>query len=208
MNTESIAENSATNAAYESLSFSTSPWLILVSVLACAACFALSWLAIRRSGYLRSVIGLEVLRSSAVLLGAILLNQPEWIQDFRSTQKPTFAILVDRSPSMQTQDVILDKKATSRESAVDEVAKPEAWSELSKIANVVISDFPPKGIVDGTDLSTPLGSVLDNASNVMGVLVVSDGDWNAGTPPVSVASRYRTLGTPIFALPVGSWKMV
>jgi uncharacterized membrane protein len=38
----------------------------------------------------------------------------------------------------------------------------------------------------------------------MGVLVVSDGDWNAGTPPVSVASRYRTLGTPIFALPVGS----
>jgi uncharacterized membrane protein len=137
-------------------------------------------------------------------LGAILLNQPEWIQDFRSTQKPTFAILVDRSPSMQTQDVILDKKATSRESAVDEVAKPGAWSELSKIANVVISDFPPKGIVDGTDLSTPLGEVLDNASNVMGVLVVSDGDWNAGTPPVSVASRYRTLGTPIFALPVGS----
>jgi uncharacterized membrane protein len=204
MNNESIAENSATNAAYESLSFSTSPWLVIVSVLACAACFALSWLAIRRSGYLRSVIGLEVLRSSAVLLGAILLNQPEWIQDFRSTQKPTFAILVDRSPSMQTQDVILDKKATSRESAVDEVAKPEAWSELSKIANVVISDFPPKGIVDGTDLSTPLGSVLDNASNVMGVLVVSDGDWNAGTPPVSVASRYRTLGTPIFALPVGS----
>jgi uncharacterized membrane protein len=204
MNTESIAENSATNAAYESLSFSTSPWLILVSVLACAACFALSWLAIRRSGYLRSVIGLEVLRSSAVLLGAILLNQPEWIQDFRSTQKPTFAILVDRSPSMQTQDVVLDKKATSRESAVDEVAKPEAWTELSKIASVVISDFPPKGIVDGTDLSTPLGSVLDNASNVMGVLVVSDGDWNAGTPPVSVASRYRTLGTPIFALPVGS----
>ena len=34
--------------------------------------------------------------------------------------------------------------------------------------------------------------------------MVSDGDWNAGTPPVSVASRYRTLGTPIFALPVGS----
>ena len=204
MNTESIAENSATNAAYESLSFSTSPWLILVSVLACAACFALSWLAVRRSGYLPSVIGLESLRSGAVLIGAILLNQPEWIQDFRSTQKPTFAILVDRSPSMQTQDVIVDKKASSREYAVDSVTRPEAWGELSKIANIVISDFPPQGVVDGTDLSTPLGSVLDNTSNIMGVLVVSDGDWNAGTPPVSVASRYRTLGTPIFALPVGS----
>ncbi|MFM8396710.1 MAG: hypothetical protein ACKOAH_02680, partial [Pirellula sp.] len=97
-----------------------------------------------------------------------------------------------------------DKKATSRQSAVDGISKPESWSELSKIANVVISDFPPQGVVDGTDLSGPLGSVLDNASNIMGVLVVSDGDWNAGAPPVSVASRYRTLGTPIFAMPVGS----
>jgi len=204
MNTESIAENSATNPAYQSLSFSTSPWLILVSVLLCAACFALSWLAMKRSGYARNVLGLELLRSAAVLLGAILLNQPEWIQDFRSTQKPTFAILVDRSPSMQTQDVVLDKKATSRQTAVEEISKPESWSELSNIANVVISDFPPQGVVDGTDLSGPLGAVLDNASNIMGVLVVSDGDWNAGAPPVSVASRYRTLGTPIFAMPVGS----
>ncbi|MFY7892260.1 MAG: hypothetical protein ACOVOJ_06205, partial [Pirellula sp.] len=169
MNTESIAENSATNPAYQSLSFSTSPWLILVSVLACAACFALSWIAIRRSGYARNVIGLEFLRSAAVLLGAILLNQPEWIQDFRSTQKPTFAILVDRSPSMQTQDVVLDKKATSRQTAIEGISKQEAWSELSNVANVVISEFPPQGVVDGTDLSEPLGSVLDNSSNIMGV---------------------------------------
>ncbi|MCY3007609.1 MAG: hypothetical protein NTV29_16745 [Planctomycetota bacterium] len=204
MNTDPIAENSATNTAYQSLSFSTSPWLVLVSVLACAMCFALSWLAIRRSGYSRGIIGLELLRCGAVLLGAILLNQPEWIQDFRSTQKPTFAILVDRSPSMQTQDVLVDKKATSRQTATDAISKPESWSELSKLANVVISDFPPQGVVDGTDLSSPLGSVLDNASNVMGVLVVSDGDWNSGAPPVSVTSRYRTLGTPIFAMPVGS----
>ncbi|MEI6528039.1 MAG: hypothetical protein WCP62_18575, partial [Planctomycetota bacterium] len=151
MNTESIAENSANSAAYQSLSFSTSPWLVLVSVLACAACFALSWLAIRRSGYSRGVLGLELLRCGAVLLGAILLNQPEWIQDFRSTQKPTFAILVDRSPSMQTQDVLVDKKATSRQTAVEGISKQDAWSELSNIANVVISDFPPQGVVDGTD---------------------------------------------------------
>ena len=139
MNTDPIAENSATTAAYQSLSFSTSPWLVFASVLACAICFALSWLAIRRSGYSRGIIGLELLRCGAVLLGAILLNQPEWIQDFRSTQKPTFAILVDRSPSMQTQDVVIDKKATSRQSATEAVSKPESWSELSKIANVVIT---------------------------------------------------------------------
>ena len=205
MNTENIAEPiGESTRAVESLSFSTSPWLIGLSVLAVVACLFLSWIAIRRSEFARSVIGLEALRSAAVLLGAILLHQPEWIQDFKSTEKPTFAILVDRSPSMQTKDVVVDKQSTSRLEASEAIAKPESWSELSKIANVIISEFPPGGIVDGSDLSAPLGAILDNRSNIMGVLMVSDGDWNSGPPPVSVASRYRTLGIPIFAMPVGA----
>ena len=179
MNTENIAEPiGESTRAVESLSFSTSPWLIGLSVLAVVACLFLSWIAIRRSEFARSVIGLEALRSAAVLLGAILLHQPEWIQDFKSTEKPTFAILVDRSPSMQTKDVVVDKQSTSRLEASEAIAKPESWSELSKIANVIISEFPPGGIVDGSDLSAPLGAILDNRSNIMGVLMVSDGDWN------------------------------
>jgi hypothetical protein len=191
--------------AFESLSFSTSPWLVFVSLLVCAGCGVLSWLAIQRSGFASSVIGLEFLRFLAVLLGALLLNQPEWVQDYRSNEKPTFAVLVDRSSSMQTQDVVSEQKvATTRLQATEGLVSASAWEELSRTAKVVISEFPGKGVVDGTDLAGPLGGVLDGTGDVMGVLVVSDGDWNSGAAPVSVVSRYRTRGVPIFALPVGS----
>jgi len=191
--------------AFESLSFSTSPWLVFVSLLVCAGCGVLSWLAIQRSGFASSVIGLELLRFLAVLLGALLLNQPEWVQDYRSNEKPTFAVLVDRSSSMQTQDVVNEQKvATTRLQATEGLVSASAWEELSRTAKVVISEFPGKGVVDGTDLAGPLGGVLDGTGDVMGVLVVSDGDWNSGSAPVSVVSRYRTRGVPIFALPVGS----
>jgi hypothetical protein len=191
--------------AFESLSFSTSPWLVFVSLLVCAGCGVLSWLAIQRSGFAGSVIGLELLRFLAVLLGALLLNQPEWVQDYRSNEKPTFAVLVDRSSSMQTQDVVSEQKvATTRLQATEGLVSASAWEELSRTAKVVISEFPGKGVVDGTDLAGPLGGVLDGTGDVMGVLVVSDGDWNSGAAPVSVVSRYRTRGVPIFALPVGS----
>jgi hypothetical protein len=151
------------------------------------------------------VIGLEFLRFLAVLLGALLLNQPEWVQDYRSNEKPTFAVLVDRSSSMQTQDVVSEQKvATTRLQATEGLVSASAWEELSRTAKVVISEFPGKGVVDGTDLAGPLGGVLDGTGDVMGVLVVSDGDWNSGAAPVSVVSRYRTRGVPIFALPVGS----
>ncbi len=191
--------------AFESLSFSTSPWLVFVSLLVCAGCGVLSWLAIQRSGFASSVIWLELLRFLAVLLGALLLNQPEWVQDYRSNEKPTFAVLVDRSSSMQTQDVVNEQKvATTRLQATEGLVSASAWEELSRTAKVVISEFPAKGVVDGTDLAEPLGGVLDGTGDVMGVLVVSDGDWNSGAAPVSVVSRYRTRGVPIFALPVGS----
>jgi hypothetical protein len=179
--------------------------LVFVSLLVCAGCGVLSWLAIQRSGFASSVIGLEFLRFLAVLLGALLLNQPEWVQDYRSNEKPTFAVLVDRSSSMQTQDVVSEQKvATTRLQATEGLVSASAWEELSRTAKVVISEFPGKGVVDGTDLAGPLGGVLDGTGDVMGVLVVSDGDWNSGAAPVSVVSRYRTRGVPIFALPVGS----
>ncbi len=205
MNTVFLAQAlDPTGPALQSLSFSTSTWLVLVSLLAWVLCGVLSWIAIQRSGFTGSVIALESLRFLAVVVGAILLNQPEWVQDYRSSQKPTFAVLVDRSPSMQTQDVVGADKVSTRLEATERLIAPDAWDELSRTANVVVTEFPPKGVSDGTDLATPLGSVLDDSSNVLGVLVVSDGDWNSGAAPVSVTSRYRTQGVPIFALPVGS----
>lgn len=206
--------------AQQSLTFSTSPWLVLLSVAICIACLLLSAFAIRRSGYRRSVVLLEALRCGAVILGAILLNQPEWIEDYRSTEKPTFAVLIDRSQSMQTRDVVQKSNSSSsnnteatasergaaqtREEAVAPLIDPEAWSQLRSIANVTISTFPTDGPAEGSDLASPLNATIDSGNGMLGVLMISDGDWNVGEPPVSVASRYRTLGVPIFTIPVGA----
>jgi hypothetical protein len=194
--------------SHQSLLFQTSPWLVTLSVLACLLCLFLSWLAMRRSGYQRSVVALEVLRCAVVAIAALLLNQPEWIEDYRSTEKPVLALLMDRSPSMQTRDVVAGPNAAgtaqTRAEAIEPLGSTSYWKGLESTAGIQISSFPTENSNDGTDLASPLNEVLDGASNLLGVLVVSDGDWNAGEPPVSVASRYRTLGVPIYTLPVGS----
>ncbi|MCU0706759.1 MAG: hypothetical protein MUF23_00545 [Pirellula sp.] len=199
---------SGSAAAQQSVTFQTSPWLIALSFTAFAVCLALSWIAMQRSGFQRGVVLLESLRCGVVALAALLLNQPEWIEDYRSVEKPTLAVLIDRSSSMQTRDVVEGAvgqgNAITRAEAVEALESPEFWKVLSDRAQVTVTQFPADGSSDGTDLATPLNSAIENSANLMGVLVVSDGDWNAGEPPASVASRYRTLGVPVIGLPIGA----
>ncbi len=62
------------------------------------------FIAWRRSGYRTSMGLLELLRLALVGLVAILLNQPEWIEEFRPEEKPAIAVLWDASASMDTRD--------------------------------------------------------------------------------------------------------
>ncbi len=55
----------------------------------------------------------------------------------------------------------------------------------------------------GTDLTTPLTSLLDQ-ENLRAVILLSDGDWNEGGAPSDVAMNYRLAGIPIFTGCVGS----
>ncbi|QDT59791.1 hypothetical protein SV7mr_23010 [Stieleria bergensis] len=56
----------------------------------------------------------------------------------------------------------------------------------------------------GTNLSGPISQTIQQHENLLGVFVVSDGDWNVGGSPVNAAGKLRAAGVPIFALPVGS----
>lgn len=202
----------ATTIIQQSLLFQSSPWLVLASVIVCLLCVALAWYAIVRSGYQRGVIALECLRCFIVLVTALLLNQPEWVEDERSSQKPNFAVLIDRSPSMQTRDVlpaadgkpVAPSSAISRELAAEPLSDASFWKDLEANSKVTVTPFPAAANAEGTDLAKPLNDALDGASSLLGVLVVSDGDWNAGEPPASVAARYRTMGIPIYTIPIGA----
>ena len=213
-------------------------WALTASVI--AAAIAIAWLAWRRSGYRRAVAIAETLRVAAIASAALLLNQPEWVQSFRPTQRPTLAVLVDRSPSMQTRDLpeagvanggpadnggranresvpgdeapagdesrpAPDATRGRRADVVDRLSDPSRWLPADADWQVIVETFgDPDDEAAGTDLASPLAEITRRLSSPLGIVLISDGDWNRGRPPVEAASQLRARGIPLFAIPVGS----
>ena len=194
--------------ATRSLTFLATPWSIGLSIVALAVTAGFCLVAWRRSGYKRSVGVLELIRLACVALAAILLNQPEWVEEFRPEEKASIVVLWDASPSMETRDVSRGEKTSAppetRREAIEPLTRPEAWKGLGEKIQVVIQPFSPKGDGHGTDLGDPLGRAPEAVPNLRGVVLASDGDWNEGQPPVLAAAKLRMKGVPVFAVPVGS----
>ncbi len=181
---------------------------VAVTMIAVVAVVVMSLLACVRSGFRRSIVGLESLRVAIVLLAAMLLNQPEWVERFVPKQQPTIAILGDASMSMTTRDVGLSDQTqgtlASREEAISGLLQKEAWRDTESKFKVVISQFASGENNLQSDLHAALASARDENPNLRAVVLASDGDWNAGMPPVQMAMRYRLDRIPIFTVPVGS----
>jgi hypothetical protein len=194
--------------ATRSLTFLATPWSISLSIVAILATSGFCFVAWRRSGFKRSVGVLEWLRLSCVSLAALLLNQPEWVEEYRPDEKASIAVLWDASPSMETRDVSRGEKTSAqpetRREAVEPLTRVESWKGLGDKLQVVIQPFSSRGAGHGTDLNEPLNKALESIPNLRGVVLASDGDWNEGLPPVLAASRLRMKGVPVFAVPVGS----
>jgi hypothetical protein len=190
-----------------SLTFLWTSWSAAASVALLAVTAGLAALAWRRSGFSRRVGLTEVLRVALVAAGAVVLNQPEWVEEYRPKEKPAVAVLWDASPSMATRDVVRrgsSQPPTTRRAAAERLADPAAWQGLRERMNVVIEPFPSHGEGRGTDLHAPLTRVAASVANLRGVVIASDGDWNEGPPPVEAAARLRAMGVPVIAVPVGS----
>ncbi len=191
-----------------SLVFLWTPWTLAVSVLAVLVVAVVGVIAWRRSGFPRSVGLLESLRLLLVVSAALLLNQPEWVEEYRPEEKPAIAVLVDASGSMDTRDVVAPGKpassAIARREAVAALLADETWAPLRARMNVVVQPIAAPRPGHGTDLGDPLTQTLEKTPNLRGVVLASDGDWNEGPPPVRTAARMRQKGTPLLAVPVGS----
>ena len=193
------------------LSFSSAPWLIFMSVGAIALVFVLGYWNWRRSQFRPAVLWLELLRSLIVCAIVFLLNQPEWTQEFRPMEKPKLCVLVDRSKSMETQDVVSDSNdstfARTRIEATQPLMQEGTWRSLSQRFQVDLRSFPSTDEASsGTDLSGALLQSISGNERTQVVVLASDGDWNSGPPPVDTAIRFRSQGIPIFTVPVGSTK--
>ena len=197
-------------AASQSLVFVWTPLSLAVSILFVGLVAWLAWTAWQRSGFRRATGWLEALRVVIAVGIALTLNQPEWREIFKPDSKPTLAVLVDASRSMQTLDVFdphnPSAEPTSRADATKPFLDPAAWSSLMQKMEVVVEPFssdaqPPE---DGTDIGGALAHAAQQHPHLRAVALVSDGDWNTGDPPSQSAMKLRMRDVPVFAVPVGS----
>ncbi len=181
--------------------------LVAITAVACVV----AW---RRSGFRRSTGILELLRFVLMCLVIATFCQPEWLEEQTSEQRPTLAVLWDKSGSMKTRDVALNSGAGAEPQSRAEVIKPllseAAWRRADDDSgtelDIVFEPFSShlEAAEEGTDLNGGLTQVLDKHSGLRGVVVLSDGDWNVGKSPVEAATRFRMKGVPLFAVAVGS----
>jgi hypothetical protein len=192
----------------QSLSFLWTPWSLGLSISAVLLAAGLCWMAWRRSGYSRSQGFLELVRLALIALMALCLNQPEWLEEFRPSEKPAILVLWDNSTSMDTRDVPAapsgGSQLMSRREAIANLVEESAWASLRQRMNVTVQPFSAPGPQSRTDLYEPLARAPEKVKNLIGVVLISDGDWNDGPPPVQAATKLRLKGVPVYSVPVGS----
>ena len=193
------------------LEFFSSGSVITLGLIVIIITGTLCWLAWHRSNYRKRIGWLEFLRFVLVCLVVLTLNQPEWLESQPPELRSTLAVLWDKSNSMQTRDVFDEQDTTaerkSRAETIEPLMSEEVWkSEDDTELNVVFEPF--SSLLDpaeeATDINAGLLHVLDNHSNLRGVVLLSDGDWNIGESPVEASARFHMQGIPVFTVGVGS----
>lgn len=188
-------------------------WLGIAALLIVGVLSFLSW---KRSAHRRRTALLEVLRMLAAAAVVLLLWQPEWRTVLHPDTKPRIAVVWDDSGSMETVDaelppVLSDRPAVvSRAEWVRQALDSDLWQPLESDGRNELeflsfaSPDPENPALSGTDLEEPLSDLLESQTNLRALVLMSDGDYNLGQPPVVAAQKYRQRGVPIFAIPVGS----
>ncbi len=195
-------------------SFTDSFGLILAGIGVVALAGWLGWINWHRNGRRGKIALLEALRFVAVIMLAFTILRPELLRQIQRTETPQVVILNDASGSMQTRDVVSTNNIITRTDWLKEQTKRAYWTPLEADSEVLSGEFaapPDVGETNairqaseiGTDLSSALGSVLRQQKNLKAVLLLSDGDWNLGTSPIGVATRYRDEGIPVYSIVTG-----
>ena len=179
----------------------------IAGLLALAACVWLVWRNLRLNPGHVALRRLEWMRLGIVGLLLFTLARPERVKVTTVDRDPVVAILADRSGSMETEDVVQGPKVMKRSTWVADRLGEKFWSVLEPKYRVVVRDFAapgPNDIDPATDLSAGLESALGESGNLRAVLLLSDGDHNAGPLPSGVATKLRGRDIPVYAVGVGA----
>jgi hypothetical protein len=194
------------------LSIAASTWVIVFGVL---VWLGAGWLCLthwKRSNKHRSVAWLESLRFLLITLIAFTLLRPEFVQQLKRRENPEIAVLMDTSASMTTRDIVTTNRAGSRMDWLEQKRLARFWKPLEKSGKVVVEDFAAPNANtnasqaktdDGTDIDRALETAAQRPGNLKAVLLLTDGDWNAGKSPLVGAARLREQNIPVFTVTVG-----
>ncbi|MFM9059492.1 MAG: hypothetical protein ACKOSQ_10275 [Planctomycetaceae bacterium] len=193
----------------QALRFFSTPWTIGISAGLLAAVAAVSFLTWRRSGFAAGTGLVELLRVAIAAVVALLLNQPEWVEEYRPDDKPAVVVLHDASRSMDTQDVVATAGTApaaplTRREAVSQLVEGGFWKPLEARFQVVVEPVAAAPPGTATDLAEPLSRAAERFAALRAVVLASDGDWNKGRPPFEAAQALRLAQVPVFVVPAGS----
>jgi hypothetical protein len=191
------------------LRFFTTPWTIGISIALVLAVVIVAFLTWKRSGFAIGTGLVELLRVLIACVVAMLLNQPEWVEEYRPDEKPTVVVLHDASRSMDTKDVVATDGSNAigprtRREVVAPLAESDFWKSLEERFQVVVEPVAPAPPGTATDLAEPLAQVAERFAALRAVVLASDGDWNKGRPPLDAAQMLRLAQVPVYAVPAGS----
>jgi hypothetical protein len=213
-------------------SITASFWVIAAGVLIWLGSAWLCWANWQRGGKRRATGLLEALRFLLITMIVATLLRPEFVQQIKRTENPEIAVLMDSSASMETRDIVAananrltsgsatnsQSRLTSAATRADWLAQKrqsQFWKPLEKSGKVVVEDFSAptattnsESADDGTDLNRALETSAQQQKNLKAVLLLTDGDWNAGKSPLVAATRLREQNVPVFAVTIGREKPI
>lgn len=201
---------------FSSFHISPTPLTLAIGLAALAVIVILSIVSWKRSPHRGRSAVLESMRVLAAAVVVVLLWQPEWRTTVNPDTKPKIVVLWDDSKSMETVDAALptmlseNGEIVSRAEWVERALASDMWQalEANGTNEVVFQSFASPsedpGVMSGTDLGQSITDLLEKESNLRAVVMMSDGDYNLGQPPVAAAQRMRLRSVPLFPIPVGS----
>lgn len=201
----------------DQLHFAAPSLFIWLGLLLLTAIGVYCWMAFRRATRPVRTGLLELLRFLIATLVVVLLLQPEYHRVLNPTEEPEIVILADTTGSMTTVDAPDDPESArptilSRSMLAQQVLESEFYLPLLEDGKTTVNietfgappEDPEPGTQTGTDLEGALADLLENRPNLRSIVLLSDGDWNQGKPPVTAAQKYRLRDIPIFTVPIGS----
>ena len=148
---------------------------------------------------------LEIGRAMIIILIIFTLFDPQRVEKLQSARKSQIICLVDRSDSMQTEDIVLEnRKPINREQWSEEFLKEDWVPTLETNATLLVKTFSSLKGTKETDITTAITDALDTSEELKAVLLLTDGDANTGNSILSVAGRSRALSVPIYSIITGA----